>query len=162
MKLPIYLDYNATTPVDPRVFAAMAPYFTDVFGNAASRTHCFGRAAESAVIMGATRWPPSSTPNRMKSTARERSSGQASATEANNLAIKGVVEACHEKGRHIITQTTEHKAVLDPYKRLASQGNDITVLPVDQGGACRPGRLPRRFGPTRFWSRSCMPTTKRA
>jgi cysteine desulfurase len=122
------MDNHATTPVDPRVFQAMTPYFTGTFGNAASRNHSFGWEAEEAVekarkqiasIIGAT--------------AKEIviTSG---ATESNNLAIKGVAEMYAEKGNHIITAATEHKAVLDTCKRLEKEGLRVTYLPVQQNG----------------------------
>jgi cysteine desulfurase len=128
LRLPIYLDHNATTPVDARVFEAMTPYFCGTFGNAASTGHPFGWSAKAAVekarrqaaaILGAA-------PGCIVWTS--------GATEANNLAIKGVAAARRDKGRHIITQATEHKAVLDPCKRLKEQGFDVTVLPVDSRG----------------------------
>lgn len=134
MKLPIYLDYNATTPVDPRVFEAMRPYFTEVFGNAASKTHSYGRAAEDAVIIARNQVAAlinAEPDERLGSREIVWTSG---ATESNNLAIKGVAEAYAGKGRHLITQATEHKAVLDPYRRLESQGCQITILPVDAAG----------------------------
>jgi cysteine desulfurase len=126
--LPIYLDHNATTPVDQRVFEAMRPYFCEIYGNAASRNHSFGWAAEKAVdharqqvaaLLGAD-------PRDIIWTS--------GATEANNLALKGIAQAYADKGRHIITQVTEHKAVLDPCGRLEKEGYEVTYLPVDSGG----------------------------
>jgi cysteine desulfurase len=134
MKLPIYLDYNATTPVDPRVFEAMTPYFTQVFGNAASRSHSFGRQAEAAVLHARNQVAGLLNADQDERLGAREIIWTSGATEGNNLAIKGVAEAYAEKGRHFITQTTEHKAVLDPFKRLATQGCDVTVLPVDAGG----------------------------
>lgn len=128
VKTPIYLDYAATCPVDQRVVDAMVPYFTNTYGNAASRTHSFGWAAEEAV---------------------ERARGQVAevigadakeitftsgATESNNLAIKGIAEYLHQKGRHIVTVVTEHKAVLDTCKYLERQGYSVTYLPVNAEG----------------------------
>ncbi|MDB5302298.1 MAG: IscS subfamily cysteine desulfurase [Phycisphaerales bacterium] len=134
LALPIYLDYNATTPVDPRVFEAMSPYFTRVFGNAASRTHAFGREAEAAVLHARNQVAGLLNAEQDERHGAREIIWTSGATEANNLAIKGVADACREKGRHLITQTTEHKAVLDPCKRLAEQGWDVTVLPVDRAG----------------------------
>jgi cysteine desulfurase len=128
MNLPIYLDHNATTPLDPRVFEAMKPFFLEAFGNAASRGHAFGframRAVDQARVQVAAL---------LGCDAREVvwTSG---ATESNNLAIKGVAEMYADKGRHIITQTTEHKAVLDPCKRLSHTGFDVTWLQPDRTG----------------------------
>lgn len=128
LQLPVYLDNNATTPCDPRVVAAMLPYFTEVYGNAASRSHPFGWAAEEAVdyareqvakLIGAE-------PKEIVFTS--------GATEAVNLAIKGVYEMYAGKGQHIITAVTEHKAVLDTCKHLEKLGAQITWLPVNREG----------------------------
>jgi len=128
MKLPIYMDNHATTPVDPRVLNAMMPYFTDIFGNAASRNHSFGWQAEEAVEKSRKQ-----IADLIGATAKEVvfTSG---ATESNNLAIKGVAEMYAEKGNHIITAATEHKAVLDTCKRLEKDGIRVTYLPVQTNG----------------------------
>jgi len=128
MKLPIYMDNHATTPVDPRVFEAMRPYFTDVFGNAASRNHSFGWQAEEAVEKARKQ-----VGDLIGATAKEiiLTSG---ATESNNLAIKGAADMYAERGNHIITAATEHKAVLDTCKHLEKDGARVTYLPVQQNG----------------------------
>lgn len=128
LKTPIYLDNNATTPMDPRVLEAMLPYFTEKFGNAASRNHPFGWVAEEGVdyareqvakLIGATEKEIIFT---------------SGATESDNLAIKGVYEMYKDKGNHIITLTTEHKAVLDACKHLEKLGANITYLDVESDG----------------------------
>jgi cysteine desulfurase len=128
MKLPIYMDSHATTPVDPRVFEAMRPYFTEIFGNSASRNHSFGWQAEEAVEKARKQ-----VADLIGATAKEIvwTSG---ATESTNLALKGVAEMYAEKGNHIITQATEHKATLDTCKRLEKEGIRVTYLPVQTNG----------------------------
>src|SRR6188472_3761583 len=128
VKLPIYMDYHATTPADPRVVEAMLPYFTQHFGNAASRNHSFGWEAEEAVEKSRKQ-----IADLIGATAKEIvfTSG---ATESNNLALKGVAEMYAERGNHIITQVIEHKAVLDTCKRLEKDGIRVTYLPVKQDG----------------------------
>ncbi|MES1261749.1 MAG: IscS subfamily cysteine desulfurase [Acidobacteriota bacterium] len=128
MKTPIYLDNHATTRMDPRVLDAMLPYFTEYFGNAASRNHEFGWVAEQAVDKARKQ-----IADLIGATAREIifTSG---ATESNNLAIKGVAEMYAEKGNHIITAATEHKAVLDTCKKLEKHGYRVTYLPLKGDG----------------------------
>ncbi|HAD34306.1 MAG TPA: IscS subfamily cysteine desulfurase [Chitinophagaceae bacterium] len=141
MNFPIYLDNNATTPMDPRVLDTMIPYFTQKFGNAASRNHSFGWVAEEAVdyareqvakLIGAD-------PKEIIFTS--------GATEGDNLAIKGVYEMYASKGNHIITTTIEHKAVLDTCKHLEKQGAEITYLPVDGEGMINLADLEKAITP---------------
>ncbi len=135
VKLPIYMDHHATTPVDPRVLERMLPYFKDAFGNAASRNHVFGWRAEEAVEAARQE-----VAKLIGATAREIvfTSG---ATESDNLAIFGVAEAYRQHGDHIVTQATEHKAVLDPCAALAKRGFQVTVLPVDATGLVDPAAV---------------------
>lgn len=128
MQRPIYLDCHATTPVDERVLEAMLPYFRESFGNPASSGHFYGWEAEAAVKLARE-----AIADAIKATPEEIvfTSG---ATEANNLALKGVAETYHQKGRHIITIETEHSAVLDPCAYLQSLGFDVTYLPVKADG----------------------------
>ena len=135
LKLPIYMDNHATTPVDPRVVEAMLPYFTEVFGNAASRSHAFGWTAEKAVEKA-----------RDQVGALMGASGKeivwtSGATESDNLAIKGAAEFHKDRGNHIITAQTEHKAVLDTCKRLEKEGFEVTYLPVEQDGRVSPAAV---------------------
>ncbi len=141
MKLPIYLDHNATTPMDPRVLEAMTPYFLEHFGNAASRNHSFGWEAEEAVDY-----------------AREQVAALinadpkeiifvSGATEGDNLAIKGVYEMYAAKGNHIITTTIEHKAVLDTCKAIEKLGGEVTYVPVAADGMVNPADIEAAIKP---------------
>jgi cysteine desulfurase len=128
MRLPIYLDYSATTPVDPRVAEKMIPYLTEFFGNAASRSHAFGWKAEQAVedARGHVAALINADPKEIVWTS--------GATEGNNLAIKGAANFYKTKGKHIVTQKTEHKAVLDTCRELERHGFEVTYLDVEENG----------------------------
>ncbi|GAA4918616.1 IscS subfamily cysteine desulfurase [Mucilaginibacter defluvii] len=128
MNLPIYLDNNATTPIDPRVLEAMIPYFTQKFGNAASRNHHFGWVAEEGVDYAREQVAKLIGAN------EKEIIFTSGATESDNLAIKGVFEMYKEKGNHIITAVTEHKAVLDACKHVEKLGGKVTYLPVKEDG----------------------------
>ncbi|CUQ65486.1 IscS subfamily cysteine desulfurase [Candidatus Nitrospira inopinata] len=133
MKLPIFLDNHSTTPMDPRVLEAMLPYFVEKFGNAASRNHAFGWEAEEAVEQARKH-----IAKLINADAKEIvfTSG---ATESDNLALKGVLEMYREKGTHIVTSSTEHRAVLDTAKSLEAKGlATVTYLPVDKYGMVNP------------------------
>jgi cysteine desulfurase len=138
MAKPIYMDNHATTPVDPRVLEAMLPYFNDVFGNAASRSHGFGWDAEKAVDAAREEIA------RLINAKGKEIVFTSGATESDNLAIKGVVEFYRDKGDHVITATTEHKAVLDTCKALERKGQArVTYLPVDHYGMVDPDDVRR-------------------
>jgi cysteine desulfurase len=135
MKLPIYMDYQATTPVDPRVVDSMLPFFTEKFGNPASRQHRFGWVTEEAVESARAIIARSigAEPREIIFTS--------GATESNNLALKGAAEALKQKGNHIVTVQTEHRSVLDPCRRLEKLGFLVTYLPVDEHGILDPDQL---------------------
>lgn len=128
MKLPIYMDYQATTPVDPRVLSAMLPWFVEKFGNPASRSHAYGWEADAAVTVARKQVASliGADPREIVFTS--------GATESDNLAIWGLAQFYREKGNHIITPTTEHKAVLDTCRHLESDGFEVTYLPVQPNG----------------------------
>lgn len=139
--LPIYLDNHATTRTDPRVVAAMLPYFTDIYGNPSSTNHVFGQAALAAVTSAREQVARllHAPPNTILFTS--------GATESNNLALKGVAAAQRQRGRHLITVATEHKAVLDPCARLQRDGGEITILPVDGQGLVDPDAVAAAIRP---------------
>ena len=135
MKLPIFMDYHSTTPVDPRVLEAMLPYFTTAFGNAASRNHSFGWHAEEASELGREQV------GALVGASAKEMVWTSGATEAINLALKGAAEFYKEKGNHLITGQTEHKATLDTCKRLEKMGFTVTYLPVDKEGIIHPEQV---------------------
>lgn len=142
LKLPIYLDYNSTTPCDPRVVEAMLPFFTQKFGNAASRSHAFGWEGEEAVEMAREQVA------RLIGAEPKEIVFTSGATEGDNLALKGVFELYASKGNHIITVATEHKAVLDTCHHLERLGGEITWLPVDSAGLIDLAELEAAIRPT--------------
>jgi cysteine desulfurase len=133
---PIFMDYHSTTPVDPRVLEEMIPYFTQKFGNAASRSHAFGWAAEEAVDYARER-----VAKLIGAQSEKEIVFTSGATESNNVAIKGVAEFYKDKGDHIITTVIEHKAVLDTCKRLEKEGFRVTYLPVKKDGRVDPAAI---------------------
>ncbi len=141
MELPIYLDYNATTPTDPRVVEAMLPYFTEIYGNAASRNHSFGWSAEKAVASARDML------GSLIGTSGKEIVFTSGATESNNIAILGAADFHKDKGRHIISSPIEHKAVIDPYHYLEQQGYEVTFLNVDQHGCISLEQLEQTIRP---------------
>src|SRR5438128_6097664 len=141
MKLPIYLDYSATTPVDPRVAENMIPYLTEHFGNPASRSHAFGWTAEHAVeeARGHVAALINADPKEIVWTS--------GATEGNNLAIKGAANFYKTKGKHLVTQKTEHKAELDTFRELERQGFEATYLDVEPNGIISLEKLKQAIRP---------------
>ena len=141
VKLPIYMDHHATTPVAPEVFEAMRPFFLEQFGNAASRSHAFGWAAEGAVETARAEVAEliGCRPIEVVFTS--------GATESDNLALKGVAYAYRDKGTHLVTSAVEHHAVLDTCKRLEKEGFQVTYLPVDRYGMVDPGDVAKAVTP---------------
>ncbi|MBM2803680.1 MAG: Cysteine desulfurase IscS [Deltaproteobacteria bacterium] len=135
LETPIYLDNHATTPVDPRVLDALLPYFTDRYGNAASKSHAFGWEADAAVDTAREQIA------KLIGAAAKEIVITSGATESDNLALKGVADAYREKGNHIVTCVTEHKAVLDSCKVLQKHGFEVTYLPVRSDGMIDVERL---------------------
>ena len=142
VKLPIYLDYNSTTPCDPRVVEAMLPYFSQKFGNAASRSHSFGWEGEEAVDVAREQVA------RLIGAETKEVVFTSGATEGDNLALKGVFEAYAVKGNHIITVVSEHKAVLDTCHHIGRLGGEVTWLPVDAAGLIDLAELEAAIRPT--------------
>ena len=141
MQLPVYLDNNATTPVDPRVLETMLPFFSMHFGNAASHTHAFGWEAEEAVKVAREQVA------KLINAEPEEIVFTSGATESDNLALKGIFESYSAKGNHIITVKTEHKAVLDSCKHLEKKGAEVTYLDVQKDGLIDLNELGNRIKP---------------
>ncbi len=135
MKIPIYMDYHATTPVDRRVLEAMLPYFSEQFGNAASKSHVFGWHAEEAVEAAREEVA------KLVGASAKEIVWTSGATESDNLAVKGVAQFYQSKGKHLVTCKTEHKAVLDSMHALERQGFEVTFLDVEKDGRLDPARL---------------------
>jgi cysteine desulfurase len=138
IQLPIFMDYHSTTPLDPRVLETMLPYFTEKFGNAASRSHVFGWTAEEAVDYARERIAAL-----IGAQSEKEIVFTSGATESDNLALKGVAEFYRDKGDHIVTTVTEHKAILDTCKRLEKEGLRVTYLPVARDGRVDPDDVKR-------------------
>ena len=154
MKLPIYLDYNSTTPVDSRVLEKMLPFFSENFGNSASRSHLFGWKAQEAVENAREQ-----VANLINAESKEIvfTSG---ATESNNLAIKGLFEINYPNKKHIITIQTEHKAVLDVCKHLEKLGVEVTYLQPDYTGLITIEQIKNALRPDTFLISVSMPIMK--
>src|SRR6476646_5508740 len=138
IKLPTFMDYHSTTPVEPRVLEEMLPYFTEKFGNAASRSHAFGWTAEEAVDYARER-----IARLINAQSEKEIVFTSGATESDNLALKGVAEFYKDKGNHLITTVTEHKAILDTCKRLEKEGFTVTYLGVGKDGLVDPDDVKR-------------------
>ena len=141
MRLPVYLDYNATTPVDQRVLAEMLPWFTENFGNAASRTHLYGWTAEEAVAKARKQVA------KLLNTNPKEIVFTSGATESNNLAIKGILEKYGHRGRHIVSVQTEHKATLDTCQHAQQQGAEVTYLLPAPDGLISPQQMAEALRP---------------
>jgi cysteine desulfurase len=142
IELPIFMDYHSTTPVDPRVLEVMLPYFTQKFGNAASRSHAFGWVAEEAVDIARE-----NIAKLVGAQSEKEIVFTSGASESNNLALKGVAEFYKDKGNHIITSVIEHKSILDTCKRLEKEGCEVTYLPVGKDGRVDPADVEKAITP---------------
>lgn len=142
IQLPIFMDYHSTTPVDPRVLETMLPYFTQKFGNAASRSHAYGWVAEEAVDVARE-----NIAKLVGAQSEKEIVFTSGASESNNLALKGVAEFYKDKGNHIITSVIEHKSILDTCKRLEKEGCEVTYLPVGKDGRVDPADVEKAITP---------------